>query len=122
MSQYVNLEMSYNKYMQLCDAVENAAEHAEGFLEIQEWVHLMDFLENEYERDLGKQKLDYGIWKLHEELFSNKEIYHRQYFYRVESIFDDYEDKGLLKWDISEQDKFHLICEIIDVFKKDDME
>ena len=119
MSQYVNLEMSYYTYSNLCDAVMEATAHAEGFFEIQELVHLLDFLEEEYERDRSKQNLDYETWKLHEELFRNKEIYHHQYFYPIRQIFDDYEDKKLLEWNISEQDKFHLICELIDVFKKD---
>ena len=37
----------------------------------------------------------------------------------MKEVFDDYEDRLLLEWNISEQDKFHLICELIDVFKKD---
>lgn len=122
MSQQVKLEMSYNTYSELCDAVENATEHAEGFYEIQELVHLWDFLEGEYERDRRKQNLDYETWRKHEELFRNKEIYHREYFYRVNNIFEDNIEIGLLEWNICEQDKFHLICEIIDVFKKSDTE
>ena len=55
MSQQVNLEMSYTTYSNLCDAVEKAATHAEDFDDIQELVHLVDFLEEEYERDCGKQ-------------------------------------------------------------------
>lgn len=120
MSQYVNLEMSYTTFQELCDAVEEAATHADGFYDIQELVHLVDFLEEEYERDRSNQNQDYETWKLHEELFRNKEIYHHEYFYKIEEIFDDYEDRELLEWNISEQDKFHLICELIDVFKKED--
>ncbi len=119
MSQYVNLEMSYSTYSSLCDAVMKATAHTEGFFETQELVHLFDFLEDEYERDRSKQNLDYKTWKLHEELFRNKEIYHHQYFHSVKKVFDEYEDKMLFEWNISEQDKFHLICELIDVFKKD---
>ena len=77
LSQYVNLDMTYTTYSQLCDAVMEATTHAEDFYEIQELVHLLDFLEEEYQRDLAKQNLDYETWKLHEELFRNKEIYHR---------------------------------------------
>ena len=51
MSQHVNLEMGYGTYLRLCDAVENAAEHADSFDEIQSLVHLMDYLEEEYMRD-----------------------------------------------------------------------
>ena len=122
MSQYVNLEMSYTTYSQLCDAVMEATKYAEDYSEIEELVHLFDFLEDEYERDLGKKNKDYKTWRLHEELFRDKKIYHHQYFHSVERIFDDYEENELLDLNISEQDKFHLICEIIDVFKKDDSE
>ena len=119
MSHYVNLEMSYSTYSKICDAVESAATNANDFDEISEWIHLSDFLEEEYERDCAKQNSDYQTWKLYEKLFQNKEIYHHQYFHNVKSVFDDYEDRDLLEWNISQQDKFHLICELIDVFKKD---
>ena len=121
MLQYVNLEMPYSTYLELCFAVEKATTHTEGFNEIQELVHLVDFLEEEYERDLEKQNCDYKTWRMHEELFRNKELYHHEYFYRIKDIFDDYVDRALLEWNISEQDKFHLICELIDVFKKDEV-
>lgn len=117
MSEYVNLDMTYTIYSKLCDAVEEATTYAEGFWEIQELVHLVDFLEEEYERDRTKKNLNYETWRMHEELFRNKEIYHREYFYPVRSVIEKYENKGLLELNISEQDKFHLICELIDVFK-----
>lgn len=121
MSRQVNLEMSHYTYQELCDAVERAAEHSKSFDDIRDLVNLVDFLEEEHERDDRKQNLDYQTWKLHEELFRNKEIYHHQYFYNVSRVFEDYEDRELLKWNISEQDKFHLICELIDVFEKEDL-
>ena len=121
MSRQVNLEMSHYTYQKLCDAVERAAEHSKSFDDIRDLVHLVDFLEEEHERDDRKQNFDYQTWKLHEELFRNKEIYHHQYFYNVSRVFEDYEDRELLKWNISEQDKFHLICELIDVFEKEDL-
>ncbi|MDO5859607.1 hypothetical protein [Methanobrevibacter sp.] len=119
MSHYVNLEIRYSTYLNLCNAVEETATHAEDFNEIQELVHLVDFLEDEYERDRARQNLDFKTWQLHEELFQNKEIYHHQYFYPISEVLDDYEERKLLEMNISEQDKFHLICELIDVFKND---
>lgn len=120
MSQWVNLEMTYTNYSMLCDAVMEAATHAEGFYEMQERVHLLDFLESEYLRDCKKQELDRETWDVHEKLLRNQEMYHPIEFQRVKSVLDDYEDKKLFEWNISEQDKFHLICALIDVFKKDD--
>lgn len=119
MSQWVNLEMTYTIYSKLCDAVMEATAHAEGFYEMRELVHLLDFLESEYQRDCEKQKLDCETWKVHEKLLLNHEIYHPIDFQHVKSVLDDYEDKNLFEWNISEQDKFHLICELIDVLKKD---
>ncbi len=97
MAEYVNLEMTYTTYSELCDAVETATTYAESFWEIQYLVHLVDFLEEEYERDRRKRNMDYETWKLHDELFRNNEIYHHEYFYRVKSVFEDYEDEGSLK-------------------------
>jgi hypothetical protein len=122
MSQQVYLEMGYRTYRELCEAVEKAAEYADGFEEMQDLVHLVDFLDDEYGRDRSKQDSDYKTWKLHEELFRNEEIYHQEYFYDVNDVFKDNEENGLLEWNISEQDRFHLICEIIDVFIKKESE
>lgn len=109
--------MTYNYYSKLCDAVEDAATNAKGFWEIQEWVHLADFLEEEYERYRINQNQDYETWRIHEELLKKNEEYHPLCFIRLKGVLDDYENRGLLKWDISEQDKFHLICELIDALK-----
>lgn len=54
MSNYVNLEMTYTTYSNLCDAVMEATTHAESFYEMQNLVHLFDFLESEYLRDYNK--------------------------------------------------------------------
>ena len=122
MSHYVNLEMSYTTYLRLYEAVEEATMHAKDFDETQERVHLVEYLEDEYQRDSAKQNREFQNWLAHEELFKNKKCYHDEYFYDVESVFEDYIDKKMLKWDISEKDKFHLICELIDVFKKEESE
>ncbi len=119
MSNYVNLEMTYTTYSNLCDAVMEATTHAESFYEMQNLVHLFDFLESEYLRDYNKQKSICENWKFHEKLLRNQETYHPIEFQRVKSVLDNYEDKKLFKWNISEQNKFHLICELIDVFKKE---
>lgn len=46
-------------------------------------------------------------------------MYHPIEFQRVKSVLDDNGDKKLFEGNISEHDKFHRICELIDVFKKD---
>lgn len=119
MVQMVTLEMSYTTYLNLCDAVERVVKHAKDFTDIQIFVHVFDFLEEEYMRDLIKRNSYYETWRLHEEYFHAKETDFHKDFFDVKEIFDNYEDRNLLKWDISEQDKFHLICELIDLFKKD---
>lgn len=52
----INLDMTYTNYLMLCDAVIKAANHAERLYGMQELIHLVDFLENEYLRDCKKQK------------------------------------------------------------------
>ena len=76
MSNYVNLEMTYTTYSNLCDAVMEATTHAESFYEMQNLVHLFDFLESEYLRDYNKQKSICENWKFHEKLLRNQETYH----------------------------------------------
>ena len=119
MSNYVNLEMTYTTYSNLCDAVMEATTHAESFYEMQNLVHLFDFLESEFLRDYNKQKSICENWKFLEKLLRNQETYHPIEFQCVKSVLDNYEDKKLFKWNISEQNKFYLICELIDVFKKE---
>lgn len=83
MSHYINLEINHTTFSELCDVVETAAKHAEDFDEIQDLVHLLDFLEEEYDRDLDKQNSDLKAWWIHEELFRDKKLYHQKYFYRL---------------------------------------
>lgn len=118
MTEYVDLEMTYTTYSQLCDAVREAAEYAESFSEMHDLVHLYDFLEDEYLRYRRKQNENYKKWEIHQELLKNNKAYYPLYFLSLKSILDDYEDKGLLEFKTSEEDKFHLICELIDAFKK----
>ena len=59
MSQYVNLEMSYSTYSKLCDAVMEAAKQAEGFFEIQDMVHLFNFLEEEFKLPRLEEVVDF---------------------------------------------------------------
>lgn len=120
MTEYVNLGMSYTTYSNIIDALMDAVIHAEGFYEIQKFVHIVDLLEKEYLRDCEKQKVDCKNWEFYENLLIKEEKYHPLEFQRVKHVLEDYENKGLLEWNISKQNKFHLICELIDVFKKED--
>ena len=85
---------------------------------MQDLVHIYDFLEDEYLRNRTKKMENYKKWEMHQELLKNNKAYHPVYFLSLKSVLDDYEDKGLLEWKTSEEDKFHLICELMDAFKR----
>lgn len=119
MSYYVNLYMSRNMYNELLDAVADAVKIKSNFYEIADLIHLFDALEELYAEDAAKQNREFKRWMKFDELFKNKEPYHHEYFYKVQNIFDEYLDSDLIEWNMNEEDMFHLVCEIIDVFIKE---
>lgn len=124
MGHYVVLEMNYSTYNNMVDWLAyRASKDVKDYSDMYELVHLVDFLEEEYERDSAKQSKDTRRWMEHEEMFRDQDKLKKKYYMNfgsIDSVFDDYEDRALLKWDICEQDRFHLICDIIDKLIKED--
>ena len=125
MSYYVTLELSNNTYTNLIDWLTLWTPKAvENYNEMEELVHLVDFLEEEYQRDSGKQSKELKEWSERQKFFEGDHKNPKYYFNfdKVDKIFKEYEENCMLEWKISDQDKFHLICEIIDVLVNDNKE
>ena len=122
MSHYVTLEMSQYTFDNLHDAVTTAASHAECYSDIEELVHLADFLEEEYDRDSARQSRSIKRWMEQEELFRNHEhdVENVWTFHKIQSVLDEYVENGLMP-ELDSQNQFHLIYDIIDkITEKDD--
>lgn len=125
MSHYVTLELSSNTYTNLIDWLTLWTPKAiENYNEMEELVHLVDLLEEEYQRDSTKQSKELKEWSERQKFFEGDYNNSRYYFNfdKVDKIFKEYEENCMLEWKISNQDKFHLICEIIDTLVNDNEE
>lgn len=123
MSQYVTLEMNYSTYNNLLDwLILEASKNINSYDEMDELVHLVNFLEEEYERDCGRRNKEYHRWIEIESLFEDKYEDAKYYlnYTKVDNILKEYEEDDSLEIKISDRDKFHMICEIIDALVKED--
>lgn len=111
MSSYVNIELSEYNYNQVLDAIECATMHSETFSEVAENVHLLDYIEEEYDRDKGKQNKEHQRWAKQQELLREDKKPHPELFLKIQSILDERE----MDFDFSES-QFHCICDLIELF------
>ena len=120
MTEYVNLEMSLTTYNKILDFLVLSAKYLDNYYTMSELVHLIDYIEDTYQKDKSKLDLQFKRTLKYDELFGIKELYHYKYFYKVEEILDKYINSE----DISEKNKFYLVCELMDFLKenKNDIE
>lgn len=111
MSSYVNIELSEYEYNLVLDAIECATMHSETFSEVAENVHLLDYIEEEYDRDKGKQNKEYQRWAKQQELLREDKKPNPELFHKIQSILDEYN----MDFDFSES-QFYCICDLIELF------
>lgn len=107
-------------YNKILDFLVLSAKYLDNYYTMSELVHLIDYIENAYQKDKSKTNLKLKRDLKYDELFRTKELYHYKYFYKVEKILDKYVNPEYM----SEKDKFYLVCELIDFLKenKNDIE
>ena len=120
MTEYVNLEMTLSTYNKILDFLVLSAKYLDNYYTMSELVHLIDYIEDTYQKDKSKINSQFERTLKYDELFRTKELYHYKHFYNVEEILDKYINSE----NISEKNKFYLVCELIDFLKenKNDIE
>ena len=111
MSSYVNIELSENNYVQVIDVLESALTHQDTPYDIIDLVHLIDYIEEEHERDKTKQNKEYQRWMKQQDLMRENNKPNPELFLKIQSILDEYE----LDFNFTET-QFHCICDLVELF------
>ncbi len=132
MSDYVNLLVSRNMYFEIINALKGYCTELINYNEVDEIVHIIDYLEDEYQEDIAKQNQEFRQWMDYEDLFyeymedlgfkdadgylNNKGIRAFTNFDKVNKVIENYKEKGSLDiLDVKEQ--FFLILDIMNVLE-----
>ena len=124
MGQYVNIYMSVTMYRNIIDALMEYTTNLEEFFEIEDAIHLIDALEEEYSEDMAKQNKEYLQWQNRQKLFKEKfktgeGIFEQMNYYKINNIIEKYKEEEELTIE-SEEEQFNLILDILEVFKEDE--
>lgn len=74
MSHYVDLELNYTTYVEIVDNLRECVNHKESYWEIEDIVHLIDFLEEEYESDRNKQNREFAREREYRKIFAEETV------------------------------------------------
>lgn len=74
MSSYVDLELNITTYTEILDNLRECVDHKESYWEIEDIVHLIDFLEEEYESDRNKQNREFAREREYRKIFAEETV------------------------------------------------
>ena len=121
MSSYITLELSYYTFSNLIDFLEKVVQNTDNISELYDLVHLIDFLEEEKMRSEGRHSKETKRWFEQERLFRQEDVEKDPQmvflFSKISGVFDRYYEDELLP-EMTPQDEFHLIYDIMDAIKK----
>lgn len=126
MSQYVTLFMSVTMYRNIIDALMKYTEDLDEFFEIEDAIHMIDALEEEYSEDMAKQNKEFLQWQNRQKLFKEKfktgeGKFEQMNYYKINNIIEKYKDEEELSIE-GEEEQFNLILDILELFKEDEDE
>lgn len=128
MGQYVNLCLRTGIYDEIIDALMVYCTHLENYSDIESCIHLIDFLQGEYEYDMIKQDKEFKEWQEYQKLFeerfkdgefrdddgniNNKGMYEYRNFNKINSVLEDYKEDGALDI-LDDKQQFFLVINLI---------
>ena len=131
MSQYITLTMRTDTFDGLMNNLRSYCSNLDEYYEIEDTVHLIDYLYEEYFRSMEEQDKEYKEWQEYEELFlehfenedyldndgriNEKGVYEYKNFNKVNKVLEDYKEGGSLDILDSKQ-QFFLVLNLINVF------
>ena len=132
MGSYVTLTMRVGMYQEIIDALMTYCSKLDDYWSMEEAVHLIDALEEEYNENMAKQNKEYQQWQEYEKLFherfkdgefkdeegniNKKGMFNYKYFNRVNKILQNYKEGGVLDI-LDEKQQFFLVLDLIDIFE-----
>ena len=127
MGQYVTLTMRTDMYREIIDDLISYCSNLDNFFEMQDAVHLIDALEDEYNESMNKQSISFEKWQEYEKLFQERfkdndgnlddvQINEYKNFHKVNQVLEDYKENGaLIILDTKKQ--FFLVLDLINAME-----
>ena len=114
MSSYVDITFSEYQFMRMIDALEEYTTTLSNYEDIHEYVHLIDNLKEEYDRDKARQNEEFRKWMEQQSLLVDGKKPNPELFRRIKEVFKKH------NIELECDDEFHCICDIIDEVEKND--
>ena len=126
MGQYVSLYISVSTYRSIIDALMEYTEKLNEFFEIEDAIHLIDALEEEYSEYMAKENKNFLQWQNRQKLFREKfkdgeGKFEQMNYYKVNNIIEKYKEEDELSMP-DEEEQFNMILDILELFKEDEDE
>lgn len=109
MSSYTTITLSESAFREVIDAIECAIMHQDSVYDVQELVHLIDLLYDEYDEDSARKQKDWEMQRKYEEMHQDGQKPYPVLFNEICQILREYG----IKTDIPNQE-FYLACELSD--------
>ena len=128
MSSYVTLTLNTHVYDQIIEALMAYCSDLDGYWDMQDAVHLIDYLREEYDDNMGKQNKESQQWMKYEELFKgyfedgnidNFGMGEYMKFHKVNKVLEDYKEGGTLDI-LDEKQQFFLVLDLLNVFDSEE--
>ena len=133
MSQYITLKLSMAMYQEIISTLQNYCSKLDNYEDMGDIVHLIDYLEEEYQQGIAKQNREFIEWQEYEKLFKerfnneefrgtdgnlNKQAIHEYVnFNKVNEVLEDYKEGGSLNI-LDNKQQFFLVLDLINSMDK----
>lgn len=128
MSTYVTLSMRTDTFDRIINNLMSYCSTLDDYYEMEDTVHLIDYLDEEYSRSMEEQDKEYKEWQEYEKLFlerfenpefldndgniNEKGMYEYKNFNKVNNVLKDYKECGTLDILDSKQN-FFLVLDLL---------
>lgn len=132
MSSYVTLTMRTDTFDQILNNLRFYCSNLDEYYEIENTVHLIDYLYEEYFKSMEEQDKEYKEWEKYEELFferfenpefrdddgtiNERGVYEYKNFNKVNKVLKDYQEGGTLDI-LDEKQQFFLVLDILNAME-----
>ena len=135
MSQYVTLTMRTDTFDGLMNKLRLYCGYLDEYYEMEDIVHLIDYLYEEYFKSMEEQDREFKEWQEYEELFlehfknedyldndgkiNERGVYEYKNFNKVNKVLKDYQEGGILDILDSKQN-FFLVLDLLNAMNKEE--
>lgn len=135
MSQYINISMRTDTFDQILNNLRSYCSNLDEYYEIENTIHLIDFLFEEYFRSMEEQDKEFKEWQEYEKLFierfenpefrdndgniSERGVYEYKNFNKVNKVLKDYQESGTLDI-LDEKQQFFLVLDLLNAISEED--